>query len=415
MLYCVIVGLIRAAAPGVVLFFSLLRPSIFRSYFYWIRFRRPPLPPIDLPLYDGTSTKSISQQNLIQTSLASMSDDDVVLSSGPAKVQRSSSFWTPPPLSLDAEVDAGGGGLFPRPSGGREQRKRNASTQNASTPYGETLPIAQMYQYTTPTPIATPAPPSSFHREFGHVEPKLVYPIPAPPLPVATPLPPEHPLRTPLRGRANTNTTTNPDRPDSPPFVYSVAHTSMIPSPVVAQGEAPYPLVNLPLTSRDEFASSRYSTYSDSDQTTGTHTESTLLDHGTSIEGTDETLVDYGQGHAGYNHSHGHGVWKGKLAQVDEEPEPAAYPALYRGSVESGSVIFAGSNAVVPPRHPRADAGPEAIARGSGGAGDEVDILPPGREELLDSPGSTGTFGRTAPAAVVGGTRLRGRLRDNMI
>jgi hypothetical protein len=203
----------------------------------------------------------------------------------------------------------------------------------------------------------------------------------------------------------------------------------MIPSPVVAQGEgeAPYPPRNPPVTSRDEFASSRYSTHSDSDQTSGTHTGSTLLDHGTSLEGTDETLVNYNHSYShghnlGYGHAFGHGqglgAWKGTLKQVEEEQEPPSY----RGSVESGSVIFAGSNAVVPPRHARAGAGagPEAIARGSRGAGgagdavDEVDILPPGREEMLDSPGSAGTFGR-GPAAVVGGTRLRGRLRDNMI
>jgi hypothetical protein len=181
------------------------------------------------------------------------------------------------------------------------------------------------------------------------------------------------------------------------------------------------------VTSRDEFASSRYSTHSDSDQTSGTHTGSTLLDHGTSLEGTDETLVNYNHSYShghnlGYGHAFGHGqglgAWKGTLKQVEEEQEPPSY----RGSVESGSVIFAGSNAVVPPRHARAGAGagPEAIARGSRGAGgagdavDEVDILPPGREEMLDSPGSAGTFGR-GPAAVVGGTRLRGRLRDNMI
>ncbi|GFZ47098.1 hypothetical protein JCM24511_04840 [Saitozyma sp. JCM 24511] len=419
------------AAAGLVLFFSLLRLPIFRSYFCWIRLRRPPLPPIDLPLYDGTSTKSISQQNLIQPTLASESNDDVVLSSGPAKVQRSSSFWTPPPPSLDAEV-VGGIGLFPRPRRGTEQRKGNVPTQNASThaPYGKTLPIAQMYQYTSPTSIPTPAPapPSSFPRNLDHVEPNLAFPTPVPPLPVATSLLPEHPLRTPLRGRANTNANPNPhlDRPESPPFVYSVAHTSMIPSPVVAQGEAPYPLGHLPVTSRDrdEFVSSRYSMYSDSDQTTRTHTGSTLLDHETSLEGTDETLVNHSYPYShthnlgygfGHGQAHGLGAWKGTLKQVEEEPPS------YRGSVESGSVIFAGSNAVVPPRHPRAGAGagagPHAIARGSESAGDEVDVHVrlPGREEMLDSPGSTGTFGRTQPATVVGGTRSRGRLRDNMI
>ena len=121
---CIIVGLIRAAAPGLVLFFCLLRPSIFRSYFYWIRFRRPPLPPstcrcMTAPPPSPSRSRTSSSRHLRACRTRTWCCP--VDGQGPAW----SSFSTPPPPSLDAEVVGGGigGGLFPRQRSGTEQRK----------------------------------------------------------------------------------------------------------------------------------------------------------------------------------------------------------------------------------------------------------------------------------------------------
>jgi hypothetical protein len=108
-----------------------------------------------------------------------------------------------------------------------------------------------------------------------------------------------------------------------------------------------------------------------------------------SVEDTDETLV-----------GHGPEVWEKKLSLVNRGMGVLGA----RESVESGIVIFAGSNAVIPPRSHHAAAGQRA---GSAGG-----------EELLDTPGTPGTFGRMDMRMGVGlggAPRERERLRDNRI